>query len=83
MLRSLLAGLSAAEAVAADGGHGPEPLLAAYRRDAALAATARLLDAGERRARRLLAELTVATVADLGRSTRNVNEPADLAPAAR
>lgn len=83
LLRSLLAGLSATEAVAALGEHGPEPLLAAYRRDAALAATARLLDTGERRARRLLAELTVATVADPGRSTRNVNEPADLAPAAR
>jgi molybdopterin-guanine dinucleotide biosynthesis protein A len=78
LLRSLVGGLAGADAAAAVGDHGPEPLLAAYRRDPALAAATRLLDAGERRARALLDELTVTTVADSGGSTRNVNEPADL-----
>ena len=83
LLATLLAGLATVDAVAADGEHGPEPLLAAYWREPARAATTRLLDAGERRARMLLAELTVMTVEDSTRSTRNVNEPADLAPSAR
>jgi molybdopterin-guanine dinucleotide biosynthesis protein A len=78
LLRALLARLDEAEAVAAEGRDGPEPLLAAYRRDPALDAATGLLDAGERRARALLDELSHVTVADTGASTRNVNEPADL-----
>jgi molybdopterin-guanine dinucleotide biosynthesis protein A len=78
LLRSLVGGLTGADAAMAEGRRGPEPLLAAYRRGQALAAATRLLDAGERRARALLHELTIATVADPGGSSRNVNEPADL-----
>jgi molybdenum cofactor guanylyltransferase len=79
LLRDLLDGLEGADAVAADGGHGPEPLLAAYRRGPGLAAATRLLDAGERRASNLLEELTLITMLDSGASTRNVNRPVDLA----
>lgn len=82
LMRDLLAGLEGADAVAADGGHGPEPLLAAYRRGPGLAAATRLLDAGERRARKLLEELTVVTVLDSGPSTRNVNRLMDVADGA-
>jgi molybdenum cofactor guanylyltransferase len=78
LLHALLDGLSEADAVVAVGGRGQEPLLAAYRRHPALAAATRLLDTGERRAKALLRELTVATVEDSGGSTLNVNEPADI-----
>ncbi len=79
LMRDLLAGLEGADAVAADAGRGPEPLLAAYRRGPALVAATRLLDAGERRARKLLNELALVTMLDSGASTRNVNRPVDLA----
>lgn len=79
LLRDLLAGLDGVDAVAADGGRGPEPLLAAYRRHPGLAAATRLLDAGERRARKLLEELGAITMPDAGPSTWNVNRPADVA----
>jgi molybdopterin-guanine dinucleotide biosynthesis protein A len=86
LLRRLLEALEAAhaaDAAAAVGPQGPEPLLAAYRRDAAVSATVRLLEGGERRARALLEVLTVVTVAGGESSTRNVNEPSDLAGVAQ
>jgi molybdopterin-guanine dinucleotide biosynthesis protein A len=82
----LLAGLLArladadADAVAVATDRGPEPLLAAYRRAPVLAAATRLLDAGNRRMGALLDAIRVETITDPdGRSTVNVNEPADLA----
>ena len=72
-----------ADVVAAATDRGPQPLLAAYRRDPALAAASRLLDAGERRLRALLDALSVVEVEADVRATTNVNEPVDLAEAMR
>jgi molybdenum cofactor guanylyltransferase len=71
-------------AVATD--RGPQPLLAAYRRDALATTTRHLLDAGERRATRVLDALRAEVLPPAvwrqfdpsGRSVLNVNEPADL-----
>jgi molybdopterin-guanine dinucleotide biosynthesis protein A len=78
-LRRLLAALDApgAEAAAAAGERGPNPLLAAYTAPA-LRARAEGLGAGARAGARLPPD--VVTV-DLGRATLNVNRPADLAAA--
>jgi molybdenum cofactor guanylyltransferase len=77
LVRQLADGSADAVAVATD--RGPEPLLAAYRREPALEAATRLLDAGERRLGDLLGALKVESVADpTGRAARNVNELADL-----
>ena len=65
---------------------GPQPLLAAYRRDALAMASGRLLDAGERRATRILDALRADVLPSdtwrhfdpSGRSVLNLNEPADL-----
>ncbi|HEY6608204.1 MAG TPA: molybdenum cofactor guanylyltransferase [Candidatus Limnocylindria bacterium] len=85
LLRHLVDMLAATDAdvVAAATDRGPQPLLAAYRRDPALAAATRLLDAGERRMRALLEVLAVVEVVADVRATTNVNEPADLAEATR
>jgi molybdenum cofactor guanylyltransferase len=82
LVRRLVAELSEGDAdvavVATE--RGPEPLLAAWRRDVALRAATSLLDSGERRVRVLLDALRSGMVADPGgRSVWNVNEPADLA----
>ena len=69
-LEQLLAALDA-DAVAAQ---GPNPLLAAYRRDA-LAARAAVLGRGERAAALLPREVAIV---DLGGATFNVNRPEDL-----
>ena len=69
---------AAVDATATGTGRRPEPLLAAYRRDRALAAASSLLDDGERRATALLEQLVVAPVPDTTGSSRNVNEPRDL-----
>jgi len=71
-------------AVVLGGPRGPEPLLAVYRR-AARPTLTRLLDAGERRAGRLLEELPTAVLPELrwrpldpqARSLVNLNTPAD------
>jgi molybdopterin-guanine dinucleotide biosynthesis protein A len=68
---------SEADAVAVATDRGPQPLLAAYRREPALAAATRLLDSGERRMRALLEALDVRTLPDDGSAT-NANTPADL-----
>lgn len=78
LLQTLEGDNDALDAAAAMGGHGAEPLLAAYRRDRALAVASALLDAEKRRATVLLEGLRVAPVPDDSGATRNVNEPADL-----
>ena len=79
-LRRLLDALDAgAEAAAAGGEGGPNPLLAAYPAPV-LAARAGALGAGARAA--ALLPPHVVTV-DLGRATLNVNRPEDLAAAER
>lgn len=85
LLRQLVDRLAETDAdvAAAATGHGAQPLLAAYRRDPALTAASRLLDAGERRMRALLGTLSVVEVEADVRATTNVNEPADLAEAMR
>jgi molybdopterin-guanine dinucleotide biosynthesis protein A len=81
LLRRLLERLDEtdAHAVAVTTDRGPQPLLAAYRRDPALAAATRLLDSGERRMRALLDALVVEVADAPGGTAMNVNEPADLA----
>jgi molybdopterin-guanine dinucleotide biosynthesis protein A len=71
-------GQTDADAVVARTDGGPQPLLAAYRRQAALAFATRLLDAGERRMRTLLTALRIELVDVSERVARNMNEPADI-----
>jgi molybdopterin-guanine dinucleotide biosynthesis protein A len=86
LLASELGASPEAEAALIVSDRGPEPLLAAYRSEVRIAASA-LLDHGERRMGSLLDELRVVNVGasvwrgvdPQGRSLRNVNEPADLA----
>ena len=74
------------DAVAVATDRGPQPLLAAYRRDALARATRDLLDAGEHRATRILESLRVEVLPPStwrafdpsGRSVLNLNSPADL-----
>jgi molybdenum cofactor guanylyltransferase len=67
----------AADAVAVATDRGPQPLFATYRREPALAAATRLLDAGERRMRALLEAVEVRTLHG-NRRASNLNTPADL-----
>jgi molybdopterin-guanine dinucleotide biosynthesis protein A len=55
----------------------PQPLVAIYWREVALAATERLLVQGERRAQRLLGELPH-TLVERREVALNLNTPADL-----
>jgi molybdopterin-guanine dinucleotide biosynthesis protein A len=71
-------GQTDADAVVARTDLGSQPLLAAYRRQAALSAATRLLDAGERRMRTLLTALRIELVDVPERVASNVNEPADI-----
>ena len=74
------------DAVAVATDRGAQPLLAAYRRDALATATRQLLDAGERRATRVVEVLRTEVLPPgawrrfdpSGRSVLNLNEPADL-----
>lgn len=85
LLRTLLVRLAEtdADAAAAMTDRGPQPLLAAYRRDPSLAAATKLLDAGERRMRALLGFLAVEVVHAPEGVAMNVNHPADLVVADR
>ncbi len=80
-LRALLERLDRtdADAVAVATDRGPQPLLAAYRRERTLEAATRLLDAGELRMRALLDALAVESVEAPERVAVNVNAPGDLA----
>lgn len=79
-LRMLLERLAQTDAgaVAVATDRGPQPLLAAYRRDPTLAAASRLLDAGERRMTALLDALVVESVDAPEGAAANFNEPADI-----
>ncbi len=80
-LRALLERLDRtdADAVAVATDRGPQPLLAAYRRERTLEAATRLLDAGELRMRALLDALAVESVEAPEPVAVNVNAPGDLA----
>lgn len=86
LLADELTAASSADAVAIGSEHGAEPLLAAYRPEAAAVARM-LLEAGERRMRALLDALSVRVVdASVwravdpeGRSLHNLNLPSDVA----
>ena len=80
-LRGLLERLARtdADAVASATDRGPQPMLAAYRRDPALAAVTRLLDAGELRMRALFDILVMEAIDAPVGAAANINEPADLA----
>lgn len=81
--RSLLEGLSDAEAAIVETDGPPRPLGAAYRVDAAREACRRTLEAGSRRLRDAVGRLDAATVGARARATQDCNRPEDLEAARR